>query len=140
MTVNEDIATCIVYCDSCSNKVLVSRAVENGLVQLRQDGWTALDPDTLEGKCPSCTAALVEEEEQVGPPEYYLAYIDGGRRAVQCCVVAEALGMHQHHYINCAFEYLWRCLHKGQTRSDLKKAAWHIGRALATLDSQEDQS
>lgn len=64
----------------------------------------------------------------VSKPQHYYTTINGVE--VDCLAALEALGLQNHHYIASAFAYIWRCLYKGSTVTDLKKAVFFLNREI----------
>lgn len=70
-----------------------------------------------------------KQNDVVNHPNHYYTTINNVE--VDCLAAVEALGLQHHHYIASAFAYLWRCLSKGSTLTDLKKARFFIDREIS---------
>jgi hypothetical protein len=112
--------------------------------------WTARDDRELANRIANSTEALertmpptwsapfyvaeiaeVEkgQPDEIKAPSHYYCTVKGVE--IDCWDVEEQLGMRKEHFIASAFAYLWRCLHKGDTLKDLKKARAYLDREIA---------
>lgn len=69
------------------------------------------------------------EYNVVSKPAHYYTTINGVE--VDCLAAIEALGLQHHHYIASSFAYIWRCLNKDSTLTDLRKAKFFLEREIS---------
>lgn len=72
------------------------------------------------------------DNDEIRKPDHY--YVVVNNTEVDCWAITDVLGLDKHYYIASAFAYLWRCLHKGDTLKDLKKARAYLDREISVRE------